>query len=116
MKGLKRKIFLLFFAVINVSLLVSVSRQLIIHYRLNRQLALKKDEAKQLLERNRALKKSLEEAKSPKFLSEQAKTLLGMGSPLALKEEEKVTPEEKTEAKIQSEEPIYQRWWRLFRY
>lgn len=116
MKGLKRKIFLLFFAVINVSLLVSVSRQLIIHYRLNRQLALKKDEAKQLLERNRALKKSLEEAKSPKFLSEQAKTLLGMGSPVALKEEEKVTPEEKTEAKIQPEEPIYQRWWRLFRY
>lgn len=116
MKGLKRKIFLVFFTIISVSLWVSVSRQLVIHFRLNKELALKKDEVRQLLERNRALKKSLEEAKSPKFLSEQAKTLLGMSGPVALKEEEKVPPKEKTEAKKQPEELIYQRWWKLFRY
>lgn len=83
---------------------------------MNRQLASKKDEMKQLLEKNRALKKSLEEAKSPKFLSEQAKMLLGMSSPVALKEEEKVSPEEEIGAKKQPEELIYQKWWRLFMY
>jgi len=115
MKDFKHKFFYVIFSLVTLSLVVSLSRQLVIHYRLNRQLAEKNDELSLLQERNLALKKTLEGAKSQKFLDEQARKLLGIGSPVALEEGETIQDEKEAEEK-EPEVPNYQKWLNLFMY
>lgn len=60
---------------------IGLFRQVSIYFYTNRKLAEKEQELRGLEEKNQALKVRFEEIQSPEFLEEQAKKLLGMGSP-----------------------------------
>lgn len=118
MEEYRQKTLLAIFSIITVSLLISLSRQLVIHYQLSQRLAQKNEELGQLVKKNQALEKSIEQAKTQKFLDEQARKLLGMSSPVAREEKEtffRETKEEEEKSEI-PEIPNYRRWMKLFMY
>lgn len=104
--------------VVFICSLIGLFRQVSIYFYTNRKLAEKEHELKGLEEKNKALKVRFEEVQSPKFLEEQAKKLLGMGS---LKKEILLEPTFVPEPVVlANEEKIkqsnFQKWLEFFFY
>lgn len=115
---LNTKIVFAVFLVVLFSSLLGLSRQILVHIRINRRLAQKQSELNTLEKKNLELQKRLKQAQSPEFLQKQANFLLGEGEkPVSLLAS---SPAEIADQKEQAtEEPKLsnsQKWWRLFSY
>lgn len=112
MFNLRRKIFLFLLLAVFFSLILSLSRQILIHRRVTRSLADKKEELRTLKKQNQELKERLEEVKSRQFLEEQVRTILGLDSP-------KITVLPTPPASLELTAPkisYFEKWRRLFIY